>query len=460
VFPYDPASSASSILGAWSGIIKEEMKVKGPAKTIIYNLFPLLAGRFAEWEKHFSRAASMGFNWIFVNPIQLPGFSGSLYAIKDYFAFNPLFLDEQSKEKPSDQVKAMLRAADSLGLKVMIDLVINHCAIDSDLLKSHPDWFLWESKGKVVHPFAMDNGNKVVWGDLAKFDHEHSKDQEGLFQFFLNLIKSQLELGFRGFRCDAAYQIPGRIWQRLIKETKKIDPGILFFAETLGCTPDQTKKTAQAGFDYVFNSAKWWDFKSRWLMKQYALIRDTVPSVSFAESHDTARLCEELKGNENGVKQRYLFTALFSTGVMMPIGFEFGFRKKMHVVKTRPEDWEDTHVVLTPFISEVNRIKSRHAVFQEEAPTEMIPNDNPNILLMWKASGSTQEESLLILNKDIYNKQHVSIDCLDDIFQAGMPITDISPESRMDLVPSRLSRDLQPGQGIVLSASRKLLPED
>ena len=64
---------------------------------IIYNLFPLLAGRLSEWEKHLLRAAEMGFTWIFVNPIQLPGSSGSIYSIKDYFSFNPLLIDQEER---------------------------------------------------------------------------------------------------------------------------------------------------------------------------------------------------------------------------------------------------------------------------------------------------------------------------------------------------------------------------
>ena len=34
---------------------------------IIYNLFPLLAGPFAQWDGHLNRAAAMGFDWVFVN---------------------------------------------------------------------------------------------------------------------------------------------------------------------------------------------------------------------------------------------------------------------------------------------------------------------------------------------------------------------------------------------------------
>ncbi len=43
---------------------------------IVYNLFPLLAGPFPGWVPHIERAAAMGFDWLFVNPVQRPGASG------------------------------------------------------------------------------------------------------------------------------------------------------------------------------------------------------------------------------------------------------------------------------------------------------------------------------------------------------------------------------------------------
>ncbi len=361
----------------------------------------------------------MGFNWVFVNPIQRPGKSGSLYSIADYYDFNPVLVDQKSKKAPHEQAKEAIKTAKKLGLNAMIDLVINHCSVDSDLIKSHPEWFLWESEGHVAHPFCDEDGKKVVWKDLAKFDHRDTRDKEGLFQYFLNIVNFLIELGFKGFRCDAAYQVPKSLWERLIKEIKKEHPDVVFFAETLGCPSDQTRRTASAGFDYIFNSSKWWDFNSPWLMAQYVLTREAAPSISFPESHDTVRLCEELHGNMEGLKQRYLFSALFSAGVMMPIGFEFGFCKRSHVVKTRPEDWEETDIDLISFITEVNKLKSNQAIFQEEAPAEILYAGNPNVLLMWKASINDQEEALLILNKDIYNKQHFYAESLQKFVQAG-----------------------------------------
>jgi len=432
-----------------------------PEKMIVYNLFPLLAGKFTDWEKHLVRASEMGFTWIFVNPIQRPGKSGSIYSIADYYDYNPVLIDQKSSLKPQEQVKEVIKTSERLGLKMMVDLVINHCSVDSNLLRSHPEWFLWEAKGRVAHPFADENGKKVVWTDLAQFDLKHTKDKEGVFQYFFGVVKSMIELGFKGFRCDAAYQLPRNLWERLIHETKKVYPDVFFFAETLGCPPDQTRNTASAGFDYIFNSSKWWDLSSQWLMQQYNLTRDIAPSIGFPESHDTVRLCEELNGNIDGLKQRYLFSALFSGGVMMPIGFEFGFRKKLHVAKTKPEDWEETNIDLTPFITKVNKIKAEHPIFQEDAPTEVEHyGNNSHILLLWKASTRVREESLLILNKDIHSRQNFHAESMRNFIQSGAPLMDISPESPLEYIPGPFSYDLQPGQGIVLITSRDFVQEE
>lgn len=437
----------------------------------------------------------MGFDWVFVNPIQKPGFSGSLYSIVDYFALNPLLGEPQpqpeivgagggggavaatakakatsspslvssrsssssSSSSPGaaleNELKAALSTASRLGMRVMVDLVINHCAFDSKLTHEHPEWFVKEN-GKVAHPFCMDNGEKVVWGDLALFDHRHTSDPEGLYRYFAKIVEYLIGLGFSGFRCDAAYQIPGSLWRRLMNETRAKHPGTVFVAETLGCTAEQTKQTAEAGFDFIFNSSKYWDFHASWLLEQYQLIRDITPSISFPESHDTERLFQEVNGNLNAVKQRYFFAAMFSAGVMMPMGFEYGFRRRMHVVETRPKDWESPNAQLSDFVKTVNRLKAGYGIFNEECPTMVLPYDNPNILLMWKASAKTKDEALIILNKDVHNHQHFYAENIARYVQAGAPLRDVSPEYPLEFIPKPFVYDLRPGQGFVFVASR------
>lgn len=424
----------------------------------IYNLFPRLTGRFEDWGPHLERAAAMGFDWVFVNPIQKTGRSGSLYSTADYFAINKDFLRPDARVSPKEQVLAMVAEAERLGLSMMIDLVINHCAVDSSLLKEHPEWFLHEGK-KIANPFCVEaDGSKVVWYDLAQFDHEHSPQRADLLDYCVKLVLHLVNLGFRGFRCDAAYQIPSGVWKQLIARVRQEHPETIFVAETLGCSPEQTKMTAAAGFDAIFNSSKWWDFDGAWLLDQYNLTRQVAPSISFPESHDTERLFSESGGNPHAMKQRYLFAALFSAGVMIPIGFEYGFRSRLDVVNTRPEQWESPNIDLTHFIAHINRIKDAYPIFQSEGPIERLAQPNSAVLLLHKRAPKGKGEALLAINKDPWNRQYLHVDDLYRHLRTPAPLLDVSPEWPMDYLPTPFEFELAPGMGRILVTSTDLSP--
>src|SRR6266849_3463342 len=86
----------------------------------IYNLFPTLAGTIGDWMAHLPRIAAMGFNAVYVNPFHYPGFSGSLYAVKDYYRLNP-----RSRGGASGADDVLLRRftawARGNGLRVIMD---------------------------------------------------------------------------------------------------------------------------------------------------------------------------------------------------------------------------------------------------------------------------------------------------------------------------------------------------
>lgn len=416
----------------------------------IYNLFPRLAGCFDEWTPHLERAAAMGFDWIFVNPIQKTGRSGSLYSIADYFAINPDFLRQNVRVSPKDQVLAMVAEAERLGLSMMIDLVINHCAIDSSLVKDHPEWFVRDGN-KIASPFCLEpDGSRTTWHDLAQFDHAHSSNHAGLLDYCVKIVLHLVSLGFRGFRCDAAYQLPNAVWENLIERVRREHPDVVFIAETLGCSPEQTSATASAGFDAIFNSSKWWDFNGDWLLDQYDLTRRVAPSISFPESHDTERLFSESGGNPHAMTQRYLFAALFASGVMIPIGFEYGFRSRLDVVNTRPEQWESPNLDLTHFIAQINGIRDAYPVFQHEGPITRLEQSNPSVLLLHKRAPDGQGEALLALNTDPWNRQTLHVDDLYRFIQTPGSLRDVSLEWPMDDIPSPFDFDLAPGMGRIL----------
>lgn len=416
-----------------------------PEGARIYNLFPLLAGPFGQWRPHLLRARKMGFNWVFINPFHLPGFSGSLYSVKDYYDVHPLLLAEGSGIPPLKQLRRMVAEARKMGLHLIMDLVINHTAVDSPLLIEHPQWYRWDEKGKVVHPSAWEGDRCVaVWGDLAEIDNERSPDRENLRRYWEELVLFYRDMGFEGFRCDAAYQVTDRLWRELIAKVKEGYPGTLFFAETLGCGIEDVIRLARAGFDYTFNSSKYWDFEEPWCLDQYAENAPWAPSVSFAESHDTKRLAEELKGNVEGIKQRYLFSALFSTAVMMPIGFEFAFRKSLDVVKSRPSDWEETGVDLTGFIAAVNALKKAHPVFNEDGPIEVVDCGNERIFGMKKSTFDVARSALILFNRDPRKEQGGSVALLHSLLPGGPAYLDGLPDLRPLSLPGTFAFSLPP----------------
>ncbi len=367
----------------------------------------------------------MEFNWLFVNPIQLSGHSGSLYSIKDYYALDPRFIDPLDGT-PESQLRQMLADARELGLRVMMDFVINHTAFDSPLLTEHPSWYRRGADGKPVHPGTLEGNRIVTWGDLLEIDN--TTDRDGLWRYWIALAEQYADLGIEGFRCDAAYKVSGELWQTLIGNVKQHRHGVTFFAESLGCPFEDTVRLAKSGFDFIFNSVKWWDFTAPWALDQYRQTAPLVPSVSFPESHDTERLAAELNGDQSAVKLQYAFATLFSAGVMMPMGFEYGFRRRLHVVKTRAEDWETPSWDICGFIAAVNRLKQSRQLFNEDGAIDVIDLANEKLFAFVKWSRDRRERALLIFNKDRSLPQSFSTQLAGQFMFGAEGVEDISPD--------------------------------
>ncbi|MFN4088721.1 MAG: maltotransferase domain-containing protein, partial [Alphaproteobacteria bacterium] len=348
-----------------------------PAVTCVYNLFPTLAGEISRWPEHLPRIRRMAFDWIYLNPFHYPGFSGSLYAVKDFGELHPVV--RGASERPADAlVRDFATAAAADGVRVMMDLVLNHTSKDALLTAEHPDWYVREPDGALRSPRAVDPVDPrktTVWGDLAEIDYSRPALRSAQVEHWARYVLRHAALGIGGFRCDAAYQVPADFWQELIGRVRSEAPDTVFAAETLGCTPDEAAALSRAGFDLLFNSAKWWDFKAPWLLDQYELYRRIAPTIAFPESHDTDRLAHELQGSspeeiEAAYKLRYLFAASFSSAVMMPMGYEFGFSKRLHVVQTRPGDWDwearARRLDLVDFVATVNRAKAATPALRTE----------------------------------------------------------------------------------------------
>jgi starch synthase (maltosyl-transferring) len=394
----------------------------------LYNLFPLIVGTIADWRRELPRIAAMGFNAVFVNPFHLPGFSGSLYAVKDYYRLNPLFRGD-ARASDDALLAGFTEACRAHGLIAMMDLVVNHTARDSELAQRHRHWFAREPGGDLRSPSAIDPANATsvtVWGDLAEIEYRGDEAEAEAVAYFTEVLRHYIGLGFRGFRCDAAYKVPPRVWRALIAAARSAAADCIFAAESLGARLEEVHRLAGVGFDYLFNSSKWWDFESPWLLEQYEAFRHIAPSIAFPESHDTDRLVVELERSgadpgsvEARYRQAYAFSACFSTGVMMPIGFEFGWHRRFDVVKTRPSDAEPKRFDLSGFIAEINAMKRRTPALNEEGPQQLLTPPNDPLVVLARRQETGAAWAFTLINTDDGAANEIDTDTLIDAVEGG-----------------------------------------
>ncbi len=425
---------------------------------IIYNLFPRLAGTMPDWLRHAERAVDMGFNWIFVNSILYPGYSGSLYAVKHHYRINPIFLPKDRKKNGMATLESTLKKFADMGLWPMMDLVINHTSRDCPLVHERPSWYVHGERGEIISPFVRDiiNPNKItVWDDLAEMDNSDSSDREGLWAYWAELVKYYLSLGFKGFRCDAAYKIPAELWRYLVEVGTSAAPEAMFFAETLGATEEQTLAIKGTGLHYIFNSSKWWDFEQPWCLVQHEKFDKIAPSISFPESHDTSRLAADSDGNEAVQRQRYAFAAAFSAGLMIPIGYEFGFKRRLNVVLTNPKHWEKPAFDIRHFIRRVNLLKLEYPLLQGEGTLQITQKD-PNVLVLERQTEQAPGKTgWILVNKTLDKPATVTLDgiaalnpnhrlyrvCRDESPRAGEPL----PNKTLTLDPTEVALVMETG---------------
>ncbi|MDX6748496.1 maltotransferase domain-containing protein [Geminicoccaceae bacterium 1502E] len=426
----------------------------------IYNLHPLLAGPIESWGRHLERVRGMGFDRVYVNAFFAPGGSGSIYAVSDPFELHPAV--RGGSARPAEELIAgFVDEARQQGLAVMTDLILPHAAQDGRLVAEHPAWFRRGPDGEPAHPVlanAQDLHHPRYMADLAELDLHDPATRAAQLDHFLGLAGHFLELGIGGFRCSAAYKVPPGLWRTLIGRLKERHPGAVFLAAALGCPFEQTLALGGCGFDLIFDSSRWWNLHDPWFLDQYEALRRVAPTVSFPEDHNTGRLAAELPGAAPEAlarlyRARYLTALGLGSGVLMPMGFEYGCRRPLDPVHSSPADWDEEtrtpQIDLTGFIAAANRTKAATPVLGQPGPQRRVTAPNGRIVGVLRLDAGSPmaaaTASLLLVNGDAAQSDGVEpgglltamggrFAAMEDVTPAVEPIA-FTPEEPLTLEP-------------------------
>jgi glycosidase len=170
-------------------------------------------GTFAALEKRIPELKELGVTVLWIMPIHPTGMKnrkgslGSPYSIRDYYDVNPEF-------GTLNDFKRLVNAVHKHGMKIIIDLVINHTSWDSKLYVEHPEWFTRDSNGDIVPPNAD-------WTDVADLDYTHPGLRKYMQEMMVYWVR---DIGIDGYRCDVAELVPTDFWDDVRKRLNAVKP--------------------------------------------------------------------------------------------------------------------------------------------------------------------------------------------------------------------------------------------
>jgi len=159
-------------------------------------------GTFTAFRAHLPRLRDMGVETLWFMPVTpisskgRKGILGSYYACSSYRAINPEF-------GTMEDFKSLVREAQGMGMRVLIDWVANHTGQDHEWTETHPDFYLKNEDGQ----FYDAHG----WDDVIDLNYRNPEMRLAMINSMAWWIR---ETGIDGFRCDMAMLTPVDFWMQ------------------------------------------------------------------------------------------------------------------------------------------------------------------------------------------------------------------------------------------------------
>ncbi len=198
------------------------------------------AGNFAGITAKLDQLKKTGVTILWLMPVhpsgvvKRKGTYGSPYSVRDYYAVDPAF-------GTLDDLKTLIRAAHTRGLRVIIDIVPNHTAWDS-VMMAHPEFYKKDKQGHIIPPIPD-------WADVAALDYSNPRLREYMTAMMEHWLK---EYDLDGFRCDAAGMVPLDYWEQMRPRMEAAKKDVLLLDEW--SAPELLVKAFDLDYDWPFHT--------------------------------------------------------------------------------------------------------------------------------------------------------------------------------------------------------------
>lgn len=333
----------------------------------------------------------LGITILYLNPI-FEARSNHKYDTADFMKIDPMFGDEA-------QFKELVKQAERLGMKIILDGVFNHVGADShyfnqfdsydsegayqSLDSPYKEWFTFEH--------FPDDFNSW-WGikDLPTLNKDNQEVKDFIYENEDSVIKYWSKMGIGGWRIDVADELSDDFLLGIRKSMDKTADDLVLIGEVW---EDATNKIAygerrhylEGGVMHGVMNYPFRDIIIGLLDNQLATqeavlmcmnIKENYPPETLKNnlnnigSHDTTRIFTALQSNSEKVKQALLLLFVLPGVPCIYYGDEVGVEGGMDPDNRRFYPWDNENKDIQSFVMQLTKLrKNNRAILKGECFT-------------------------------------------------------------------------------------------
>ncbi len=428
-----------------------------PANTrqvAMYTLIPTVSGPISTWKEQLQRVRAMNFNAVHLLPITAMGDSESPYSADDLFSVDRSYLDPADSRSGLDQFEDFVECARSLGIRLCVDLVLNHVGAASSLVRSCPGWIVSDhSEPDGLRRAGCWHKNQwIKWQDLVKinYDHPQRNVKADIWQYMTEYASFWSNYAaYTGgmIRFDNLHSSHEAFMTHCTRSIRRKFPDIVVLAEFFSDLPTLERKVPDWGLNLLL--ANPWECHPVGHLREYigflhhvsGKLRYFVPITS----HDTGSPAQ-IYGAAQATLPRYFVMALFTTGQTgMVQGVEHGIAEKVEFIGRHGGFHVDTDRDYAPFITRINGLLEEYQIFTNSGNLCFVDNGHESILAAMRFGEFCNEHDvLLVANLDNEHEQSIELDLQQFNLPCPLKLHNMLEDDHLELTEPRVHLSLGP----------------
>jgi len=375
-----------------------------PMDILLYTMIPNVTGGISCWSSKLKEISSMGFNALHILPFTQMGSSESPYSSADLFSI------DESFGSSMDEFRSFAEEAEELGIKICLDIVLNHVNNENIICREHAQWLTADSgrPDGMKRAGCYHHDSWISWEDLVllNYDHPDPSIRGELYSYMLKYVLYWIDAAGGNnvmLRLDNLHSSNSAFIKWLLPHIRKKYPGVIILSEYFGAEHHLDEAVNEYGLNLL--TANSWEFPFAPVLERYIAGIYNSPNLKYLvapTSHDT-ETAAKLFGTPESSVPRYAVCALMGIGITGIVqGYEYGMPEKINFIGRNPEPLPETGYDFTAFIRQVNGLLKKEACLSQKGNAEFFDTGNDSLIVCWRST-CTGGGILIAVNLDIYS---------------------------------------------------------